>query len=145
VLAKWLLTRPRLLLLDEPTRGVDIGAKREIYRLIGELAAGGMAIVVASSELPELMAIADRIAVLCGGRLTGELAREAFSEEALLKAALPDEGRQVANAAAKQAALQMPLNGEAPQRATVLHAGGLPSSAPSKEGMRDPNPIDRDS
>ncbi len=91
VLSKWLLTDPDILLLDEPTRGIDINAKNEIYRLIDELAAKGMAIVVISSELPEIMAISDRIITLCEGRLTGQFSREEFSEEKILKASLPEK------------------------------------------------------
>ena len=72
-LAKSLLTRPQVLLLDEPTRGIDIGAKAEIYGLISRLAQDGAAIVMASSELPELLAMCDRILVLCDGRLTADL------------------------------------------------------------------------
>lgn len=89
VLAKGLATEPRLLLLDEPTRGIDIGAKREIYGLIEAWARDGMAILVASSELPELLAIADRILVLAEGRLTGSFSREEATEQALLQAAIP--------------------------------------------------------
>ena len=89
VLSKWLVTNPKILLLDEPTRGIDINAKNEIYKLIDELALQGLAIVVVSSELPEIMAISDRIITICGGRLTGEFRREEFSEEGILKAALP--------------------------------------------------------
>jgi ribose transport system ATP-binding protein len=89
VLAKGLHTQPRILLLDEPTRGIDVGAKNEIYKLIDELAAQGMAILVASSELPEMMAISDRILTLCEGQPTGIFLRNEFSEEAILKASLP--------------------------------------------------------
>jgi ribose transport system ATP-binding protein len=91
VLSKWLLTDPDILLLDEPTRGIDINAKNEIYRLIDHLAGKGMAIVVISSELPEIMAVSDRIITLCEGRLTGEFFREEFSEEKILKASLPEK------------------------------------------------------
>lgn len=89
VLAKWLATRPKVLLLDEPTRGIDVNAKNEIYKLISELAAAGLAMVMSSSELPEIMTIADRIIVLSEGRQTAELSREEATEEAILKAALP--------------------------------------------------------
>jgi len=89
VLAKGLAHRPRVLLLDEPTRGIDIGAKREIYALIDELAREGMAILVASSELPEVLGISDRILVLAEGRLTGEFRRGEATEQAVLHAALP--------------------------------------------------------
>ncbi|QDU90419.1 Ribose import ATP-binding protein RbsA [Pirellulimonas nuda] len=89
VLAKWLAARPKVLLLDEPTRGIDIGAKGEIYRLIGDLAAQGLAVVLVSSELPEVLALADRVLILCEGRISGEFLREEATEDALLQAALP--------------------------------------------------------
>jgi ribose transport system ATP-binding protein len=89
VLSKWLVTNPDILLLDEPTRGIDINAKNEIYKLIDELAEQGLAIVVVSSELPEIMAIADRIITICEGKLTAEFDRKDFSDDKILKAALP--------------------------------------------------------
>ena len=89
VLAKWLTTRPRVLLLDEPTRGIDIAAKREIYELIDELVAGGLGVVLVSSELSELLAVADRIVVMCEGRKTAEFPRAQATGEKILKAALP--------------------------------------------------------
>jgi ribose transport system ATP-binding protein len=89
VLAKWLATEPKVLLLDEPTRGIDINAKKEIYALVDELARNGLAVVMVSSELPEILAIADRILVLAEGRVTAEFARGAATEETILQAALP--------------------------------------------------------
>lgn len=89
VLSKWLLTHPKVLLLDEPTRGIDINAKNEIYKLMDTLSDEGMAIVVVSSELPEIMAVSDRILTICNGVLTGEFNRKDFSEEKILKASLP--------------------------------------------------------
>ena len=89
VLAKGLACDPRVLLLDEPTRGIDIGAKREIYSLIDQLARGGMAILVASSELPEILGISDRILVLAEGRVTAEFRRGEATEQAILHAAIP--------------------------------------------------------
>jgi ABC-type sugar transport system ATPase subunit len=89
VLAKWLATRPKVLLLDEPTRGIDINAKREIYALIDELAQSGLGVVMVSSELPEILGIADRILVLCEGRQTAEFSHAEASEENVVKAALP--------------------------------------------------------
>ncbi len=89
VLAKWLATTPKVLLLDEPTRGIDIGAKAEIYRLVHDLAATGLGVVLASSELPEVLALSDRVLVLCEGRLTGDFSRAEATEAALLDAALP--------------------------------------------------------
>jgi ribose transport system ATP-binding protein len=87
IIARWLLIEPKLLLLDEPTRGIDVGAKAEIYALIRRLAAQGMAILMTSSELPELLTVADRILVLCEGRLTANLTRAEASEEAIMHAA----------------------------------------------------------
>lgn len=89
VLSKWLATNPRLLLLDEPTRGIDINAKTELYKLLLELAAAGMGILMASSELPEILAVSDRVLVLSEGRLTAELPGADATEEAILKAAIP--------------------------------------------------------
>jgi ABC-type sugar transport system ATPase subunit len=87
IIARWLLIEPKLLLLDEPTRGIDVGAKAEIYNLIRRLAAQGMAIIMTSSELPELLTVSDRIIVLCEGRLTAELPRAEATEEAIMHAA----------------------------------------------------------
>jgi ABC-type sugar transport system ATPase subunit len=87
VLARWLLTDPKVLLLDEPTRGIDVGAKAEIYALIRRLAADGMAVMMTSSELPELLAVADRILVLCEGRATAVLPRSEATEESIMHAA----------------------------------------------------------
>ena len=91
VLAKFLLTRPRLLLLNEPTRGIDVGAKAQVYRLIRDLAAEGTACLVASSELLELLALCDRILVLCEGRLTAQFTRAEATQEAILDAAMQFE------------------------------------------------------
>ena len=87
IIARALRTKPKLLLLDDPTRGIDVGAKAEIYRLIDQLCAQGLAIIITSSELPELIAVCDRILVLCEGRLTGEFARGQFTEQKLMEAA----------------------------------------------------------
>ena len=87
VLAKWLFDEARVLMLDEPTRGIDVGAKFEIYALLGRLAAEGRAVLVVSSELPELMHICDRILVLSRGHLVGQVARGAFDEERILSLA----------------------------------------------------------
>ena len=73
MLAKWLHTDARVLILDEPTRGIDVGAKREIYRLLREIAAGGSAVLVISSELPEVISLCDRVLVMHEGRIAGEL------------------------------------------------------------------------
>lgn len=84
VIGKVLLGNPDLLILDEPTRGIDIGAKSEIYKLISQLADQGKAIIVVSSELPEIMGLSDRIVVLHEGKVTGELTREEASEEKIM-------------------------------------------------------------
>jgi ribose transport system ATP-binding protein len=89
IIAKWLATNPRILLLDEPTRGIDVNAKNEIYRLISELTQAGLAIVMVSSELPEIMAIADRIIVLSEGKQTAEFTHSQAREELIMKAAIP--------------------------------------------------------
>ncbi|MFF2073559.1 sugar ABC transporter ATP-binding protein [Kitasatospora sp. NPDC058162] len=91
VLARWLARRPELLILDEPTRGVDIGAKAEIYQIIADLAREGTAVLVISSELPEVLGLADRIVVMQNGRTTGELSREEATEEAVLALAMADD------------------------------------------------------
>jgi ribose transport system ATP-binding protein len=88
VLGKWLLTEPSIVLLDEPTRGIDVGAKHEVYRVVERLAAGGAALLVISSELEELLGLCDRILVMAAGRLTAEFPRERFDRERILAAAL---------------------------------------------------------
>jgi ABC-type sugar transport system ATPase subunit len=85
VLAKWLARESRVLILDEPTRGVDIGAKGEIHRLIDELAAAGHAILMISSELPEVLNLSTRVIVMRNGRLVAELARSEATAERVLK------------------------------------------------------------
>jgi ABC-type sugar transport system ATPase subunit len=87
VLAKWLLTNPKVLFLDEPTRGIDVGAKQEIYALINRLASQGLAIVLVSSELPEVLGLSDRVIVLHEGRVTGEFARTEATPEAVMACA----------------------------------------------------------
>jgi len=90
VLARWLAARPKVLILDEPTRGIDVGAKAEIYRLIDELANEGLGIMFISSELPEILGLSDRIYVMQNGRITGELSRANATEEAVLALAMAD-------------------------------------------------------
>lgn len=87
VIAKWLLTKPQMLLLDEPTRGVDVGAKHEIYRVIDQLAADGTGVLMISSELPELLGTCDRILVMRQGELVADVEREDFDEHRILEAA----------------------------------------------------------
>jgi L-arabinose transport system ATP-binding protein len=91
ILARWLSEKDvKVLIVDEPTRGIDVGAKSEIYDVLYALAEQGMAIVVVSSELPEVMGISDRIAVMCEGRIAAAFTRSEFREQQLLAAALPD-------------------------------------------------------
>jgi len=92
VLARWLARAPRVLILDEPTRGIDVGAKREIYQLIASLTETGLGLIVISSEMPELLGLADRALVMAEGRITAELAPPDLTEEALLHAAMPASG-----------------------------------------------------
>jgi len=84
VLAKWMLRNPKALLMDEPTRGIDVGAKYEIYKLMTQLAKDGKGMVMVSSELPELLGMCNRIYVMCQGRIAGELKRDQFSAEAVM-------------------------------------------------------------
>ncbi len=87
VLAKWMLTKPKVLFLDEPTRGIDVGARAEIYKIVGEMARDGVAIVMVSSELPEVLGLSDRVLVMCGGRVTGEFSRDEATQERIMAAA----------------------------------------------------------
>jgi ABC-type sugar transport system ATPase subunit len=92
VLAKWLMARPKVIVFDEPTRGIDVGAKAEIYARMREITRQGVGVVMASSDLPELLGMSDRILVLHEGRLVGELTREEASEEAIMRLATATEG-----------------------------------------------------
>ena len=87
VIAKWLATQPRLLIIDEPTRGIDVGTKAEVHRLLSELAGEGLAILMISSELPEVLGMADRILVVCEGRLTADIERDDATPENVMRAA----------------------------------------------------------
>jgi rhamnose transport system ATP-binding protein len=92
VLAKWLASGPRVLILDEPTRGIDIGAKVEVHRIIAELAASGLGIILISSDLPEVIAMSDRIVVLHEGRVTAEISRDRATQEQVMFAATGNVG-----------------------------------------------------
>ena len=88
ILGRWLITNPEILLLDEPTRGIDVGAKYEIYQLILELAHKGKSVIMVSSEMPELLGVCDRIVVMSGGRVAGEVdAKNTTQEEIMALAA----------------------------------------------------------
>ncbi len=85
VLSKWLMNEPEIVIFDEPTRGIDVGAKRDIYLLIGELAKQGKGVIVISSEMPEVMGISDRVLVMCEGRISGQLDRKDFDQETIMR------------------------------------------------------------
>ncbi|MBI0155695.1 sugar ABC transporter ATP-binding protein [Gilliamella sp. M0364] len=87
VIAKWLATKPKIIILDEPTRGIDIGAKAEIYQIIDELCASGMAIIMISSELPEIINMCDRVCVVANGQIQGELSQSELTQEKIMKLA----------------------------------------------------------
>ena len=87
MLAKWLATEPRILILDEPTRGIDVGTKAAIHALMSQLASQGMAILMISSELPEVLGMSDRIIVMREGRITGHFSRAEASQEQIMSAA----------------------------------------------------------
>ena len=92
VISKWLAVNPSVLILDEPTRGIDVGAKAEIYAIMNNLTRNGMSIIMISSEMPEVMGMSDRICVMSEGRLTGIVDKHEFSQERILSYAL--EGKK---------------------------------------------------
>lgn len=96
VLAKWLAADPAVLLLDEPTRGIDVGTKAELYEIIRDLSKTGIATVIVSSDLPELLALSDRVVVMSGGRVVGELPAAEANEELVLSLAIGDDNREAA-------------------------------------------------
>jgi ribose transport system ATP-binding protein len=87
VIGKWLMRAPRLFILDEPTRGIDVGAKQEVYRIINALVEAGSAVLLISSEIEELVGLSDRILTIAQGELTGSFERAAFDREAIMAAA----------------------------------------------------------
>ncbi len=95
VIAKWMATNPEILILDEPTRGVDVGAKKEIHLLISELAQEGVGIILISSELPEILGMSDRIVVMHEGKIKGEILREDASQEKIMKMAISNKGANI--------------------------------------------------
>jgi len=88
VISKWMATKPKILILDEPTRGIDVGAKKEIHMLMSQLAREGVAVIMISSELPEILGMSDRIIVMHEGRIKGELMRQEASQESIMKLAI---------------------------------------------------------
>jgi ribose transport system ATP-binding protein len=93
VLGKWLALEPKVIIFDEPTRGIDVGAKSEIYRLMGSLADNGVAIIMISSDMEEILGVADRIAVMHEGRITGFLDRNEFDQEKVMRLAVGSKGK----------------------------------------------------
>ena len=91
ILARWLSVGTRIFIMDEPTRGIDVGSKSEIYQIMDELTKQGVGIIMISSELPEVLGMSDRIMVMREGTIVGELAREAATEEAIMKHAVGGE------------------------------------------------------
>ena len=96
VLARWLARQPKVLILDEPTRGIDVGAKAEIYRLIRDLTRAGLGLIVISSEMPELIGLSDRIVIVAAGQITAEFEAAEFNEETILRAAMPQSSNSSA-------------------------------------------------
>jgi ribose transport system ATP-binding protein len=92
IIARWLTLRPRVLILDEPTRGIDVGAKAEIHALMNQLAQEGVAVLMISSELPEVLAVSDRILVMHEGRVTGEFSRSQATQDEIMRAATGGKG-----------------------------------------------------
>ena len=92
VLARWLALRPKILIVDEPTRGIDVGSKVEVHNLLFDLAKSGIAVIVISSELPEILAISDRIVTMREGRVTGEISRAGATQEILMSMMTLHEG-----------------------------------------------------
>ncbi|MES2145338.1 MAG: ABC transporter ATP-binding protein, partial [Pseudomonadota bacterium] len=93
VLSKWLFTDPQVLILDEPTRGIDVGAKFEIYQIMNDLASQGRGVVMISSEMPELLGMCDRIYVMNEGRIVGELTKAEASQEKIMAMILKTTGK----------------------------------------------------
>jgi len=102
VLAKWLETNPRILILDEPTRGIDVGTKAAVHQLMSDLANEGVAILMISSELPEILGMSDRILVMREGRITGEFMRDEATQEKVMAAAVAAKGTSVTKGAANE-------------------------------------------
>jgi rhamnose transport system ATP-binding protein len=119
VLAKWLATKPKLLIVDEPTRGVDVGAKSEVHRTLSQLAKEGMAIIMISSDLPEVIGMADRVLVMHEGKLTAELSRAEATEEAIMFAATGQTGPL------RDKKVEGTLNGQRDRKAEATSNGQL--------------------
>jgi len=106
VIAKWLATEPKLLIIDEPTRGIDVGTKAEVHRLLSDLAGQGLAILMISSELPEVLGMADRVVVVCEGEVTAELDRDQATPETVMHAATHVHGHEAGATTVDEADLE---------------------------------------
>ena len=126
ILTRWLLAEPRILILDEPTRGIDVGAKAEVHRLIDELAGHGLAVVLISSELPEVMGMSDRILVIRDGQVSNEFQRGRWTEDAIVSAAFPSETNDP----------EVPANEEAPLKKKDLDSS--PENHPKNQKRQSP-------
>ena len=84
VLGKWLANKPKVIILDEPTRGIDVGSKSEIYRIVNQLAGEGVSVILVSSELPEVINMCDRVYIMSEGHIRGEISRSEFSQEKIM-------------------------------------------------------------
>jgi ribose transport system ATP-binding protein len=104
VIGKWLLADIRVLILDEPTRGIDVGAKVEIYQLINELTAAGAAVLMISSDLPEVLGMSDRVLVMAQGRIAGELAADEATQDAVMALAVSTPTTEAASTSTTEAA-----------------------------------------
>ena len=91
IIAKWLLQSPKVLIIDEPTKGIDVGAKKEIYDVLNDLKAMGKAVIMISSDMPEVMGISDRVVVMHEGEISGELGRNEVSQERIMKLAVGEQ------------------------------------------------------
>ena len=132
MLAKWLATEPKVLIVDEPTRGIDVGTKAEVHRLLSELAGQGLAILMISSELPEVLGMADRVLVMREGRLTAELARAEATPEAVMFAAtasMPTRDRRGGDRMTRHAAASSPAPISPAARAIEPASSGRARSA----------------
>ena len=131
VIAKWLATDPKLLIIDEPTRGIDVGTKAEVHRLLSELAGQGLAILMISSELPEVLGMADRVLVVCEGRLTADIARDEATPENVMRAATQHPGGR-----AMSDTTDPPEEPHARRRASA--AGRAEQPVPARRGRSTP-------
>ena len=98
MIGKWLATLPKVIILDEPTKGIDIGSKAAVHAFMSQLAVEGLAVIMVSSEIPEILGMSDRVYVMCDGRMTGELGRGVASQEVILELAMVKHSHHTAAA-----------------------------------------------